>query len=270
MSFRHGLFTRRLLPGAILAFACAGLAILMIRHSSTGPRPTAPATRPAERRETPLPAGADPSLTNAAPTSVAGPGAGEDRVVALVAEANQLLERGQYAEAAGQYEQAARLDPEGEDLQYNLAIALAKLGKTEEAKRHYAEALRIFPDHGEAHNNLGNVLMKENQLAEAIDHFREAIRIMPDNAAFHNNLGTAFGRQGQVAEARAEFAQAVKLSPTYVEARVNLGNACLASGEIQEAVAQLDEALRLKPDFAPAIQAMQRARERQVSGPPPK
>jgi Tfp pilus assembly protein PilF len=67
-----------------------------------------------------------------------------------------------------------------------------------------------------------------------------------------------------------EFAEAVKLTPTYVEARVNLGNACLAAGKVEEAVVQLTEALRLQPDFKPAIQAMNRARQRQSSSSAPK
>jgi predicted Zn-dependent protease len=62
-----------------------------------------------------------------------------------------------------------------------------------------------------------------------------------------------------------EFREAVRLNPAYVEARVNLGNACVAAGQAEEAINQLNEALRLQPDFPPAVQAMQRARQRQSS-----
>jgi Tfp pilus assembly protein PilF len=93
---------------------------------------------------------------------------------------------------------------------------------------------------------------------------------MPENGSFHNNLGTAFGRQGKVVEAIGEFEEAIKHSPTYVEARVNLANAFLATGRVEEAIVQLNEALRLRPDFTPALQTMQRARQRQESGKTPK
>jgi predicted Zn-dependent protease len=48
-----------------------------------------------------------------------------------------------------------------------------------------------------------------------------------------------------------------------VEARVNLANTFLITGRVDEAISQLDEALRLRPGFAPAVQTMQRARQRQ-------
>jgi len=265
MSLRKKTSVRWLLPRIILVFVFAGLTTLILKHYSSDSQP--PATNPREvesQKALPVP-GANGPLINLAVTNQPGAADDEDRVAALITEGNQFLAQRNHAEAAHKYEQAIAISPDQEDLHYNLAIALAKLGKTEDAKKHYEEALRIFPDYGEAHNNLGNLLMNENKLEEAIDRFREAIKNMPENASFHNNLGTAFGRQGKVAEAMGEFEEAIKHAPTYVEARVNLANAFLAAGRVEEAIAQLNEALRLKPDFKPALQAMQRARQRQDS-----
>jgi tetratricopeptide (TPR) repeat protein len=189
----------------------------------------------------------------------------DDQVAALVTDGNLLLSQRNFAEAAQKFEQAVALSPEQEDLHYNLAIALARLGKTEEAKKHYLEALRIFPEYSDAHNNLGNLLMAENKFSEAIERFQEAIKSMPENASFHNNLGTAYGRLGKVTDAITEFEQAVRYNPSYVEARVNLANAYLTAGRLDDAVTQLNEALRLKPDFKPANQALERVRQRQAS-----
>lgn len=264
MNSRKTRSVRPVLIGIGLLCALAAVSFLLVRdHSAT---PEAPVTNaPGERQ---VPSGTNerpPTLLSATATNPPKVEADEDRVVALVAEGNKLLERGNYADAVEKYQQAALIQPDQEDLHYNLGIALAKLGRIEEAKKQYAEALEIFPDYAEARNNLGNLLMKENNLAEAITQFREAIRLVPKNASFHNNLGTAFGRQGKVAEAIDEFSEAVKLTPAYVEARVNLGNACLAAGRVEEAVAQLTEAIRLQPDFQPALQALQRARQKQNS-----
>jgi Flp pilus assembly protein TadD len=189
--------------------------------------------------------------------------AAEKGVEIFVAEGNELLNKRDFAAAEEKYRQAVALSPEQEDLHYNLGIALARQGKVEEAKKHYEKALELFPDYAEAQNNLGNLLLSQNKMDEAIALFRQAIQNGPDNPSFRNNLGTALARQQMVAEAITEFQEAVRLAPDYAEARVNLANALLASGRPDEAVAQLNEALRLKPDYKPALQTLQRARDRQ-------
>jgi tetratricopeptide (TPR) repeat protein len=259
-------FARWLLPAISLAFACAGLSILVVQNFSASPDAALADDRP----KAPLRLERSPPLAGQGNTNQTADDANPDLTVKLVTEGNKLLQQGNYSEALRRYDQALQIDPADEDLHYNVGIALAKLGRIEEAKRHYEEALRIFPDYVEVHNNLGNLLMNERKLAEAIEHFQQAIRIMPENASAHNNLGTALGRQGKVNEAVSEFAQAVKLKPAYVEARVNLANAYLVQEQLDGAIAELTEALRLQPDFPPAINAMNKARQRQSSGGIPK
>jgi tetratricopeptide (TPR) repeat protein len=253
MSERKQSERRPLLPGIIFVVICVTLGIVILKGPQKDSAPnvvTSPTTNLAATNF-------GQAMTNAA----AAP-SDEDRVAALITEGNQFLTKGDFASAVQKFEQAAAISPEQEDIRYNLAIALAKLGKREEAKKQYEEALRIFPEYAEALNNLGNLLMTENKLDEAVQHFRDAVKNAPENASFHNNLGTALGRQKKTDEAMAEFEEAVKKDPTYVEARVNLANALLATGRADEAIPHLNEALRLKPNFAPALQTMQRARQR--------
>lgn len=198
-------------------------------------------------------------------TNLWAPQTDEDRVVALVGEGNELLEQGKYAEAADRFEQGISIGGNDEDLHYNLAIAFAKLGKVEAAKQHYTQALDLFPEYAEAHNNLGNLLLNEMKPAEALEHFRAAVEIRPDDPSFRNNLGTALALQWQSAEAIAEFSEAIKLKPDYLQARVNLANAYLSAGELDQAAVQLNEALHLRPDFGPALQAVQRLKQKQAS-----
>lgn len=257
---------RPILPLIIFVGICVVLAVAVIigpsrdQQSAVASKPTAQSvsgTNPVARTNFSL------TLTNV-------PQSAEDRTTALVSEGNQLLAQGQFAEAAKKFEQAVATSPDQEDLHYNHAIALGKIGKIEEAKKEYEEALRIFPEYPEALNNLGNLLMSENKVDEAIVRFREALKNSPDNAAFHNNLGTALARQKKTVEAMAEFEEAVKKDPNFVQARVNLANSLLTVGRVDEAIAQLEEALRIKPDFGPALQTMQRARQRLTVGGPGK
>ena len=66
-----------------------------------------------------------------------------------------------------------------------------ELGKTREAAAEYGEALRLNPDHPEAHNNLGAILYSEGKIQEATAHFAAAVRLKPDYADALNNLKTA-------------------------------------------------------------------------------
>jgi tetratricopeptide (TPR) repeat protein len=194
---------------------------------------------------------------------------GREKHKALIAEVNhgnELLKEGKVAEAVEVLTEAARANPENEDVHYNLGLALARQGKTEDAIKEYQEALRIFPNYVEAHNNLGNALMRSGRIEEAIPHFEQAVKILPDYAAAHNNLGTALQKVGRTEDAFTQFQQAVKFNPDYWEAHFNLATSWLQRGRPKEALTELETVLRLRPDFEPAKALMARIQERQTRG----
>lgn len=202
---------------------------------------------------------ADRGGSGAASASVrakAREGGNQDAVVSKVNRANQLLSQGSPAEAVQVLKEALTLNPDDEDIHYNLGLAYTRLGQLDEAVHHYHEALRIFPNYVEAHNNLGNVLMRAGKAEEAIDQFELAVKIKPDYASAHNNLGTALQRAGRRDEALVQFQEAAKLMPDYWEAHFNLGTCLLEAADLKEARAQFETVLRLKPDFEPAKAAL--------------
>ena len=184
--------------------------------------------------------------------------------VELLNFGTELLGRGQTEEAIQMYLQALKLNPEDEEVHFNLGFAYALQGRTDDAIRHYNEALKVFPDYVEAHNNLGRLLLDRRQYDEAIKHLSVSLQLMPENSTALNSLGRALAEQGQTKEAIVHFSEAVRLRPDYLEARCNLGNAYLSLGRAEEAVAQFSEALRLNPNFPPATRGMARAREKQA------
>jgi tetratricopeptide (TPR) repeat protein len=220
-------------------------------------------------------AGNDRRQSNAGPAQSApapaaeGVGEGRQKHKAMVEEvnhANELLKDGKVDEAVQMLREAARANPDNEDVHYNLGLALARQGKTEDAMKEYQEALRIFPNYVEAHNNLGNALMRIGRTEEAIPQFEQAVKIMPEYAAAHNNLGTALQKAGRSEEAFAQFEQAVKYNPNYWEAHFNVATSWLQQGRPKEALAELETVLRLRPDFEPAKTLMARIQARQAGG----
>ncbi|MGA2656263.1 MAG: tetratricopeptide repeat protein [Verrucomicrobiota bacterium] len=243
------------------ALALAGwFALSAWRHSGQTPRepPASPFA------QTDLPANA-PS-----PRSAAHAADNHSELSLQMNRGNELLAQGKPAEAAQVLTEAIRLNPQNEDVHYNLGLALARLGRFEEATQQYGEALRIFPDYAEAHNNLGNVLMHLERNQEALWHFEQAVKIMPDYASAHNNLGTALQKAGRTNDALAHFREAVKLAPDYWQAHFNLGTSCRQEGRVSEARSEFETVLRLHPDFGPAKSALAAIQAQQPGGASPK
>lgn len=184
--------------------------------------------------------------------------------VHLLNQGNELLNQERTEEAVETFRRALEHDPGSEDTHYNIAIALARLGREGEAIVHYEETLRIFPDYAEAHNNLGNLLVKQSKFAEAIKHFDESLEINPDSASTRNNIGKALALQGKITEATLHFAKAAQMIPDYLEAHYNLGNAYFALGRTDEAIAEFTTALKLQPGFVPAVQALTKAQQKRA------
>jgi len=184
-----------------------------------------------------------------------------DAFSSKVNRGNDLLAQGKVEEAVQTFMEAMRMNPENEDVHYDLGLALTRQGKLEEAIQQYLEALRIFPNYVEAHNNLGNLLMRTGRTGEAIQHFEIALKIMPVYASAHNNLGTALQKTGRMDDALLHFQKAVQINPDYWEAHFNVATSYLQQGRKTEARTELETVLRLRPDFLPAKSAL-----REISG----
>jgi Tfp pilus assembly protein PilF len=188
--------------------------------------------------------------------------------IAKVNNGNKLLAEGKPEEALQVLNEALQMNPEDEDVHYNLGLAYTRLGKYEEAVKQYEEALRIFPDYVEAHNNLGNLFMRLGKTEPAIAQFELAVKIMPDYASAHNNLGSALGKAGRTNDALAHFQQAARINPDYWEAHFNVGTSCLRQGRLDEARTEFETVLRLRPDFSPAKAALAQITAQQMGASP--
>jgi Flp pilus assembly protein TadD len=244
----------------LLSIALGGAAIWFGVHS----RKSAEAPGRAEPRM----ARVDSATASAPPRPKSRDANHQEEVVAKVNRGNQLLAEGKPAEALQVLTEAMQLNPNDEDVRYDLGLALTRLGRLDEAIQQYGEALRIFPNYAEAHNNLGNVLMRAGRTEEAISHLQLAVKIMPDYASAHNNLGTALQRAGRTNEALLHFQQAAKLKPDYWEAHFNIATSLLQAGKLDDARGEFETVLRLKPDFEPAKAALAQVETQRAGGSP--
>jgi tetratricopeptide (TPR) repeat protein len=171
-------------------------------------------------------------------------------------EGNRLLGEGKVREAAEAYRKAVQLDPNNAQWQYNLFLALAKLGDKEGEKVALEKALQLDPNLATAHNDLGLVYLSEGKMNEAEREFRAALDIDPKFAEAQNNLGVVYNQQGKDSEASTLFRQATESDPTYTRAFVNLGLVMARQGNFPAAKEQIQQALKVSPNDVGALAAL--------------
>jgi tetratricopeptide (TPR) repeat protein len=163
-----------------------------------------------------------------------------------------FLQEGRPADAAEQFREAIRVQPDSPEAHANLGDALEAMGRRAEARGEYAAALAINPGFAGAHYNLGLSLLRSGLGDGAAAEFLAALKADPGHAAARNNLGLALAGEGRLPEAMEQYRLALGLNPDLPEAHLNLGNALFRLGRMEEAVAEYREALRIYPGYSGA------------------
>jgi CHAT domain-containing protein/Tfp pilus assembly protein PilF len=194
------------------------------------------------------------------------------------ARAEQLLGRGQYAEAALLWQEALtiRRDLLGEDHpctagSYNeFAETLRAQGKSGEAEVMHRRALAIrlkalgadHPDTTASYNNLALTLLAQGKPGEAEAMFRRALASYfkalgadhPDTATIYNNLALTLDAQGKSGEAEAMFRRALAIRlkalgadhPHTAQSYGNLAGTLRDQGKYREAETMARRALAIR------------------------
>jgi tetratricopeptide (TPR) repeat protein len=194
-----------------------------------------------------------------------------------VESGDKYFKQSKFAEAAVQYANAVRQDPESGMARMRLADAHMAAGHTRAAFPEYIRAADLLPNDldaqmkagglllngglfEEAKNRARAILQKDpknpaglmllgNSLAglknvdDALDVVNRAIEIDPERAGVYSNVGVLQLAKGDHALAETAFKRAVAVSPQSVDAYVNLGNFYRAVKRYPEAEEALKRAL---------------------------
>ena len=121
----------------------------------------------------------------------------------------------------------------------------SKQRKYREAAAEYREAIRLDPNNGRYYSNLCVVLIKQDDYAEAVIAGKQGIKVAPDDAQIRDSLGTAFHRQEKYEEAAAEYRVAIRLKPDEGKYHANLAGVLLKQGRPQKALDSAKRAISL-------------------------
>src|SRR4029077_18153633 len=125
---------------------------------------------------------------------------------------NLLFDQKKYAEAAEQYSEAIRYDPEIPESHQNLARSFINLNRFDAAISESRQTLELSPRETGARLGLARALSRKGLREEAIAELKSGISENPDSASTHANLG--FFLQAEDAHsAIAEFRRALELDP---------------------------------------------------------
>jgi len=179
-------------------------------------------------------------------------------VAAFVDQGNRFMDEGEAGKALESFQAAVDLlvahrvkdDKRTAVARYNLARALAALGKADKAIAEYEAALAIRSRFPEAQNNLGMLLIDTGRFQEAVELFRKAIAAEPLFASAHYGLGVALQNLGDNTNAAVCYQKALTLKPDFYASWVNLGLICYAIGSAEVAVHCYNEAIGLCPGNA--------------------
>lgn len=128
-------------------------------------------------------------------------------------------DRGRYADAVADLDEAIRLDPDLSSAYHNRGRAYSMLGKGDLAVQDFEASLRLNPDSAFAHNNFAWHLAVHRDYAAAAEQASEAIALAPDSSDFLDTQAHVLMGLRRAEEAEAAFAKAIALGePDLVEA----------------------------------------------------
>jgi tetratricopeptide (TPR) repeat protein len=166
-----------------------------------------------------------------------------------LAEAEELVDKGQYEKALQMFESGLARQPKSGQAWYSKGCLLAEMDRHPEAVAAFETASKLgtaeqaslaFYNKGVSHQELGNA--KEAEVA-----YRKSVELDPANADGWNNLGIMLDEFGKRQQAIDCFDKSLALSPQDPVTLTNRSNSLAGMGRYDEAITGYEKALSLDP-----------------------
>src|SRR5690348_1506132 len=191
------------------------------------------------------------------------------------------VSEGKFREAAKQFSQVQKLQPDYPEVDYRLGLALFKseqfaqaakplekalarnpadpsaqryLGLTDFELGRYDEAINLLQqvrsksaDDPEVLLALGGALARTHHDQDAQNVFAELMKSHSDSPGVHILLGKAYAAQGQLPQAEQEFHRALELDPEVPSGHLDLGLLKMQDGRMAEAAEEFKSELKAHP-----------------------
>jgi tetratricopeptide (TPR) repeat protein len=145
-----------------------------------------------------------------------------DLGLAYVSRGQLLKAKGDYAEAAQDFEKATKLEPYNFNAHYQLGLMYQYLKRFEDAIAAYQKAVEIRPLDPDANMNLALTYSEIGDPKRGLPYAQKAVDGAPDSATTHANLGTLYGIVDYEDLAIDEFKKSIELNSKQPQVYVNL------------------------------------------------
>lgn len=167
----------------------------------------------------------------------------------LLEDGNKALDAKQYDRALELFSQAAAADPKDYAAHFQLALAYSLLGRDGDAIPQYKTALELHPGLYEAELNLGLSLMRASHPAEAVDQFRAAAEHRPTEFRPALGLAQALYSTDRFPEAEAAYQKAVALDSRSAAAESGLAMSLIRQKRADDAAPHVQQAFVLDRSY---------------------
>jgi tetratricopeptide (TPR) repeat protein len=123
-----------------------------------------------------------------------------------------LWTKGQYADAAKEFQTEIDNDPHHTQAMLYLADSEIQMNRSEDALPLLEDLVALDPDNAMAHRDLGIAYADINRNQDALTQLQTAIKLSPTNVNAHWRLGRLYRAMGMTAQAKAEFDKASSLN----------------------------------------------------------
>ena len=171
--------------------------------------------------------------------------------LAYVSRGEIYKSRGNYVDAARDFEKATKIEPYNFDAHFQLGLMYQYLKRFNDAIGAYQKAVGIRPLDPDANMNLALTYSQVGDAQKGLPYAQHAVENAPGSATAHANLGTLYGLLGYSALAIAEFKKSIELDSKQPEVYVNLGEEYLRLGKWEQARQVLEDGKEFGP--GPAV-----------------
>ncbi|MCU0333685.1 MAG: hypothetical protein MUF62_01395 [Chitinophagaceae bacterium] len=167
---------------------------------------------------------------------------------ALMKQASEKHDAGEYKEALRLYNQIDRSDTNYADVIYEVAYSLYADSQYQACLNKCAEGVRLYPTERTKYILLqANALDDLDRMDESIATFTEGLQLQPYNHLFFFNRAVVYNRKKMYDSARADFQQCLLINPYYASAHYLMAAHYMRTGQLPPAMMAAQMYLLLAP-----------------------